>query len=52
MNEAEREHLNNLNAELMVLNADYMDLQKRLDKCGKEIRDYKIELDDKLNGKE
>lgn len=66
MNEAEREHLNGLNAELMVLiadyedlkkgllkfgwKADYKDLKKRLLKLGRKIFKFKVKIDDKLNG--
>ena len=50
MNESERERLNNLNAELMVANADYEDLKKRLLKLGKRIFDFKVKIDDRING--
>lgn len=50
MTEEKREQLNQLNRELMVTNADYEELKKRLEEFGEKIFIYKTEIENLLNG--
>lgn len=50
--EAEREKVRELNRQLMIANAEYDDLWKKLDRLGKMIYRRKIRIENLLNGKE